>query len=633
MESWSAADNFVKLCGRPRAVTTCGISRALVEKDLSMLQRNGQEPVAGASTSYAAPDFRALFEAAPGLYLVLSPDLRIVAVSDAYLRATMTRREEILERGLFEVFPDNPGDPAADGVRNLRASLERVLRNRAADTMPVQKYDIRRPAAEGGGFEVRYWSPVNSPVFGADGEIAWIIHRVEDVTELVSLYELHQPVSAGELLANGRRLLAERERAQDALRESEAKLAAVIEGLPVGVGVTDTQGRTLSLNPAGLDLHGFTSLEEMFVRFEPYREEFELRYPDGRCMPVEEWPLSRAIRGEYVAEYEVCMRRGPGGEERCVTYSVVPVRDGEGEADLFVFVMQDITERKRAEQALRESEARLRQLNESLEGRVRERTAQLEDANRELEAFCYSVSHDLRAPLRGIDGFSQALLEDYTEALDAPGREYLERVRAATQRMGRLIDDLLDLSRLSRQEMRCERVDLSALARKIAAALTEREPGREVEWVIAEGVIARGDSHLLQVALENLLGNAWKFTSKRPRARIEFGVQERQGEPVYVVRDDGAGFDMAYADKLFGAFQRLHGVKEFAGTGIGLATVQRIIRRHGGQVWAEGEVGRGAAFTFTLPRAGEGEHGRQDHPAGGGQPGRRSAHLAGAAEE
>ncbi|MBI4319890.1 MAG: HAMP domain-containing protein [Chloroflexi bacterium] len=234
------------------------------------------------------------------------------------------------------------------------------------------------------------------------------------------------------------------------------------------------------------------------------------------------------------------------------------------------------------------------------EAQLRDHAARLEQINRELEGFSYSVSHDLRAPLRAIDGFSHALLEDYADKLDEQGKGYLDRVRAASQRMAQLIDDLLSLSRLTRSEVRREQVDLSALVGTIAAELRQTEPERQVEFVIAEGLVAMGDTRLLRVALENLLGNAWKFTGKHPSARIEFGVVEQDGKPAYFVRDDGAGFDMAYADRLFGAFQRLHTPMEFPGSGIGLATVQRIIHRHGGDVWAEGAVEQGATFYFTL---------------------------------
>ena len=259
-------------------------------------------------------------------------------------------------------------------------------------------------------------------------------------------------------------------------------------------------------------------------------------------------------------------------------------------------------------------EEELRRYQDSLEELVKERTAELEQTNKalagqsvelhavnqELEAFNYSVSHDLRAPLRGIDGFSKILLEDNEDQLDTQGRDYLRRVGAATQRMGNMIDDLLNLSKVTRAEMRREMVDLSALAKTITAELQQAEPDRGVTFLIAEGMVAKGDAKLLHFVLENLLGNAWKFTSKHPQATIELGVVQDDGEPTYVVRDNGAGFDMTYADKLFGPFQRLHRQEDFEGTGIGLATVQRIISRHGGEVWGEGEVGKGATFYFTL---------------------------------
>lgn len=222
-------------------------------------------------------------------------------------------------------------------------------------------------------------------------------------------------------------------------------------------------------------------------------------------------------------------------------------------------------------------------------------------ANKELEAFSYSVSHDLRAPLRGIDGFSLALLEDYADKLDDNGKDYLHRVRAATQRMGVLIDDLLNLSRVSRTELRRENSDLGAIAGSIAEDLQKTQPERRVEFRIEQGLEAYVDPHLTRIALENLLGNAWKFTSKNEFSCIEFG-RTRGDRNTYFVRDNGAGFDPTYADRLFGAFQRLHDKKDFPGTGVGLATVQRIINRHGGRIWAESALDRGATFYFTLAR-------------------------------
>ena len=255
----------------------------------------------------------------------------------------------------------------------------------------------------------------------------------------------------------------------------------------------------------------------------------------------------------------------------------------------------------------RQREENDRRMKAELERQVAERTSELQVANRELQSFSYSVSHDLRAPLRSIDGFSQAVIEDYAGQLDDQGRDYLNRVRAATQRMGHLIDDMLALSRVTLAEMQRGTVDLSALAAEVLAELQKNEPGRKVDWCIEPGLAAVGDAHLLRVLLFNLLGNAWKFTGKTANATIEFGAmqnaptQNTQGTRDYFVRDNGAGFDMTYADKLFGAFRRLHTTAEFPGTGIGLATVQRIIHRHGGQVRGEGAPGRGATFYFSLP--------------------------------
>jgi len=258
------------------------------------------------------------------------------------------------------------------------------------------------------------------------------------------------------------------------------------------------------------------------------------------------------------------------------------------------------------ERRVAEATARLQGVNrELLDANRKLRVARdhAEEVSRELEAFSYSVAHDLRAPLRSIDGFSAALMEDYGGKLGGSGETYLRYVRDSAQQMGRLIDDLLKLSRVTRSELSRERVDLTAMARAIAARLARGEPARDVEVVVADDLIADGDASLLSVVLENLIGNAWKFTGKRERARIEIGVRADQRPPVFFVRDNGAGFDMAYAHRLFGAFQRLHTPREFEGNGIGLASVHRIIRRHGGRVWAEGAIDAGATISFTLEGA------------------------------
>jgi light-regulated signal transduction histidine kinase (bacteriophytochrome) len=294
--------------------------------------------------------------------------------------------------------------------------------------------------------------------------------------------------------------------------------------------------------------------------------------------------------GSFEAEWRVIW---PDGTARWLFGRAWVFKDGAGKPLRLIGANIDVTERKLAE-------LEVSRLNAELEQRVRQRTLELEASNRELEAFAYSVSHDLRAPLRGIDGWSLALLEDYSALLDGSGQQYLNRVRTETQRMGNLIDDLLQLSRVSRGEMKLDQVDITALAGRIVDRLRDAQPKRSIEFAIEPGLVAFGDARLLEIALTNLLSNAVKFTGAQNPALIEFGKIEKDGEMAFYVRDNGAGFDMAYAGNLFGAFQRLHKVTEFPGTGIGLATVQRIVRRHGGRVWADARVNRGATFCFTL---------------------------------
>ncbi|WP_424356715.1 ATP-binding protein [Methanocella sp. MCL-LM] len=418
------------------------------------------------------PDFRRFFQGSPHPYLVLctDPDFTIVAVNDRYLEVTGTKREKIIGRGLFVVFPDNPLEAGTTSVSDLRASLDRVLRDRTVDIMGIQKYDIP-VRGQPDRFELKYWSPVNTPIFGPEGDIAYILHHVEDITAFIKRFEL---------------------------------------------------------------LSGNKAEPGMKVENATQRMEAEV--------------LRRATE------------------------------------------VKDINRKLKAAM-------------EALEAR----TTELETVNRkldlvigELESFSYSVSHDLRAPLRALDGFSEAILEDYGDKLDPPGKDYLNRIRAASQYMGRLIDDLLHLSRVTRKELKREPINLNVIAESIIDDLKRRDPGRKVIITIKPGMLVHADQDLLRAVLQNLLDNAWKFTSKKPEAIIEFGSVEKEGKTVYYVRDNGAGFDMAYAGKLFGAFQRLHSTEEFPGTGIGLATAQRIIHKHGGQIWAEGEVGKGATFYFTL---------------------------------
>ena len=388
---------------------------------------------------------QSLFESLPGLYLILTPDFTIVTASDAYLAATMQRRDQIVGRGLFEVFPDNPDDTAATGTSNLRASLERVRETRAADTMAIQKYDIRRPD---GSFEERYWSPVNSPLLGADGRLEYFIHRVEDVTAFVR-------------------------------QESQ---------------VDDDTGKLR------------TRLRNM-------------------------------------------------------------------EAEVF------------------RNTALLQQAKRDLEA-----------ANKDLQSFTYSVSHDLRAPLRHVQGYIELLArETAASPLSDKARRHLQVITDASVEMGSLIDDLLAYSRMGQVEMRESVVSLDEVIQATVQGLEMAIGDRRIEWIIAALPPVLADPTTLKQVFANLLGNAVKYTRQRDPARIEIGTAgEEHGRVILFVRDNGAGFDTQYAHKLFGVFQRLHSSKEFEGTGIGLAIVRQIINRHGGRVWAEGAVNEGATFYFTL---------------------------------
>jgi PAS domain S-box-containing protein len=390
--------------------------------------------------------------------------------------------------------------------------------------------------------------------------------------------------------------VTERRRAEQVAKESEEQLHAVIENLTEGLVIADLDGQILHWNRAAIQNHGFNTLEECLLKISDFEKLLELRTPDGRILPLAEWPLPRVMAGEILSDYEVRIRRLDREWSRIFSYGGAIVNEPNGKPLAFLTVT-DITDRKLAEK-------KIRRLNEELEERVSDRTAQLQAANKELEAFSYSVSHDLRAPLRHINGFSQALLEDYEDKLDDTGKGYLNEVRQASQEMAQLIDDVLQLARVTRSEMRREPVNLSELAKGVFAELKSIDKDRSVDISIQSDLAVQCDRRLMRIVLANLIGNAWKFTSQRPQAEVTFGQTQENGEKIYFVRDNGAGFDMAFAGKLFGAFQRLHTVSQFEGTGIGLATVQRIIHRHGGRVWAEGKPNEGATFYFALPNFG-----------------------------
>lgn len=389
-------------------------------------------------------DFKKIFECSPALCLVLDPNLIIIAVSDAYLKATMTTREQIIGKDVFEVFPNNPNAVDLDGVSYVKASFLRVIKNKISDMLPVIQYDIRRPAHEGGKYEIRYWSPVNAPVLDENGDVKYIVHRVEDVTDAISYGK------------------------------------------------------------------------------------------DKKNMEIEIMARTRDLEKE---------------EKR----------------------------RQKSEESLLK-------------------------VNKELEAFTYSVSHDLRAPLRSIDGFSRILEDKYKNNMPEEGRHFLLRIRESASDMGKLIDDLLDFSRLGKQVIKRQKIDLKKIVELIIDELIENKAKVSITIEIGDLPSCEADEALLKQAMKNLISNAIKYSQKKEKPKIEIGCQikEKEKEIVYFIKDNGVGFDMKYAHKLFNVFQRLHSEDEYEGTGVGLAIVDRIIRRHNGRIWAEAEPQKGAIFYFTV---------------------------------
>jgi len=381
-------------------------------------------------------------------------------------------------------------------------------------------------------------------------------------------------------LASTERDITARKRAE----EEASRMVTVVRDSNDAITIQDFEGKITAWNRGAELMYGYSEAEALAANID------RLTTP-GKVAEQKDF-IRRLFAGERVTSFET-QRLTKDGRLLDVWLTVTKLVDDAGKVIGIASTERDITERKRAVEEVHK-------LNANLEQRVIDRTAALEAANKELEAFSYSVSHDLRAPLRAMDGFSMALLEDCAGRLDGASQDHLRRIRAGSQRMAELIDDLLNLSQVTRTEMRRERLDLTALAEEIGAELQRAHPDRKVKSVVAPALTADADARMLRIVLNNLLDNAWKFTSKHEQACIEVGAREQDGQRVFFVRDNGAGFDMAYAGRLFGAFQRLHSTQEFEGTGIGLAIVQRIIHRHGGRVWAEGAVGQGATVYFTL---------------------------------
>lgn len=386
-------------------------------------------------------------------------------------------------------------------------------------------------------------------------------------------------------------------RAENERERALAFLDTAIMSSPSGILIAGApDGKIQVANPAALRMLGYQDNPGSNRGLEEASSSRKIYHPDGAPYSPDDLPLARAItQNEIIANEEMIIRQETG-EHQWVSVNAAPIRDRNSETIAGIAIFQNITENKRAEEEIR-------QLNDELEQRVRARTAELETANKELESFAYSVSHDLRSPLRGIDGFSRILQQEFSSQIGEEGLQYLARIRSATQQMGNLIDGLLMFSRLGRQPMNTQFLSTNELREMVLGVIDEiqaSETARPVEWRVAELTSCTADTILLRQVWANLLGNAFKYTRNRVPAIIEIGVQEIQHRPVFYVKDNGVGFDMKYVEKLFGVFQRLHNVETFEGTGIGLALAKRIVTRHGGKIWAEGETDHGATFYFSI---------------------------------
>ena len=501
---------------------------------------------AEAEAKAAAAYNRSLIEASLDPLVTIGEDGQITDVNIAAEQATGFGRAELIGTKFSSYFtePDQ-----------ARASYERVFRRGS-----VRHYPLELRHRDGHTTPVLY----NASVYhDASGHTLGVFAAARDVTEI--------------------RL------AEAALRESQERLSALFDSAPVGIYDMAPSGRLTRVNPRFCQITGYTADELLSTPI------LDIVHPDD--LEADRTSLRRLLAADmdsYRMEKRY-LRKGGGSVWAEVNHALV--RGDNGESLLIVAAVRDIT-------AQREAEAEVRALNAELGIRVEQRTADLERANKNLEAFTYSVSHDLRSPLRALSGFSEALVEEYGERLDETGRGYAGRIEAASARMAALIDDLLLLSRVSRTDMNARPVDLSAEVGDVVEELRLREPDRRLRVTIENGVWVLADRTLIRSVVQNLVENAWKFTARRDDACIEFGTAASDDEGVCCfVRDNGAGFDPAYAGQLFQPFQRLHSAAEFPGTGIGLASVQRIIERHGGRVWAEGTVNQGATFYFTVEGA------------------------------
>lgn len=501
-----------------------------------------------------AVDHKSIFEALPGLYLILLPDLTIVAASDSYLKATLTKREEIVGKNLFTVFPDNPEELDSTGELNLGASLKYVLKLKKQHKMALQRYDVRQA---NGTFVKKYWQPLNRPLLNSSNEIVYIIHAAEDVTDLI--------------VAEEERKKHEEENARILKDLSDLKYAIDQSSI---VGITDQKGIILDANENFCKISGYERDELIgsshFIINSGYHQKGYFK---------EMW---RTISSGKVWKGEI-KNRAKGGKEYWVDTTIVPFLNEMGKPYQYFAIRTEITDKKNAEEQLSRS-------NE-----------QLLVANKELESFSYSVSHDLRAPLRAINGYTTILKEDYASVLDEEGNRILSVITNSAIVMGQLIDELLAFSRLGKQKLLKVELDVGPIVQLIVNELRDVYLG--VEFRLSIDITAKlfADNTMIRLVIMNLISNAIKYSSKKEQPNIKVSCKTEKGKTVFTVQDNGAGFDMKYYNKLFGVFQRLHSNADFEGTGVGLAIVERVINKHGGKVWAESVLDQGSTFSFSLP--------------------------------
>lgn len=519
------------------------------------------------------------------LMLLLVITSGVIAHNDIQRRRTMKKVGESEQRfrGLLNSAPDAIVIVAPSGFIELVNTQTENWFGYSREELVGQPVEILIPERYHGTHHSHRKAYKAAPQVRPMGAERDLYGRRKDGSEFpveISLSPLQ--TDQGVLVTSIIRDVTARRQAEESERQVRARYKELVDNLPVGVyrNTPGPHGRFIEINPAVISMFEADSAEQMLGT----------SVSSLYCDPNDRNVFNEKIMSQgFVTGEELRLKTLRGTEFYAAITSVVK-KDINGNI-YFDGIVEDISERK-------QSELRIRQLNENLTIR----STELEAINHELEAFSYSVSHDLRAPLRAMDGFSRTLLDQYAEQIDERGRDRLNRIRAAAQRMALLIDDLLNLSRVSRSDIYLKRVDMTALANTVIKELQENEPGRQVQFIASPGLVVEADARLVKVLLSNLLGNAWKFTALRSEPIVEFGRSGESAVETYFIRDNGAGFDMAYAGKLFGAFQRLHDASEFPGTGIGLATAQRVINKHGGRIWAEGTVGQGATFYFTLKK-------------------------------